>query len=92
MIIEQIYTGCLAQGAYYIESDGEGSSSSNENETTMGNRNSDSSTENNDTDDDDTQLDLGAEDLAAPSSSAYSLNICIFIDFFYIHHVIGRLL
>ncbi len=23
MIIEQIYTGCLAQGAYYIESDGE---------------------------------------------------------------------
>ncbi len=23
MKIEQIYTGCLAQGAYYIESDGE---------------------------------------------------------------------
>jgi len=23
MIIEQIYTGCLAQGAYYIESKGE---------------------------------------------------------------------
>ena len=23
MIIEQIYTGCLAQGAYYIESEGE---------------------------------------------------------------------
>ena len=23
MIIEQIYTGCLAQGAYYIESNGE---------------------------------------------------------------------
>src|SRR6056300_330757 len=23
MILEQIYTGCLAQGAYYIESDGE---------------------------------------------------------------------
>ena len=23
MIVEQIYTGCLAQGAYYIESDGE---------------------------------------------------------------------
>ena len=23
MIIEQIYTGCLAQGAYYIESAGE---------------------------------------------------------------------
>ena len=23
MIIEQIYTKCLAQGAYYIESDGE---------------------------------------------------------------------
>ena len=23
MQIEQIYTGCLAQGAYYIESDGE---------------------------------------------------------------------
>ena len=23
MIIEQIYTGCLAQGAYYIHSDGE---------------------------------------------------------------------
>jgi glyoxylase-like metal-dependent hydrolase (beta-lactamase superfamily II) len=23
MNIEQIYTGCLAQGAYYIESDGE---------------------------------------------------------------------
>jgi len=23
MIIEQIYTGCLAQGAYYIESRGE---------------------------------------------------------------------
>ena len=23
MHIEQIYTGCLAQGAYYIESDGE---------------------------------------------------------------------
>ena len=23
MLIEQIYTGCLAQGAYYIESDGE---------------------------------------------------------------------
>ena len=23
MIVEQIYTGCLAQGAYYIESNGE---------------------------------------------------------------------
>lgn len=23
MVVEQIYTGCLAQGAYYIESDGE---------------------------------------------------------------------
>jgi hypothetical protein len=23
MIVEQIYTGCLAQGAYYIESQGE---------------------------------------------------------------------
>ena len=23
MVIEQIYTGCLAQGAYYIESNGE---------------------------------------------------------------------
>ena len=23
MIIEQIYTGCLSQGAYYIESQGE---------------------------------------------------------------------
>ena len=23
MIVEQIYTGCLAQGAYYIESEGE---------------------------------------------------------------------
>ena len=23
MIIEQIYTGCLAQGAYYVESNGE---------------------------------------------------------------------
>lgn len=23
MTIDQIYTGCLAQGAYYIESDGE---------------------------------------------------------------------
>ena len=23
MYIEQIYTGCLAQGAYYIESEGE---------------------------------------------------------------------
>ena len=23
MVLEQIYTGCLAQGAYYIESDGE---------------------------------------------------------------------
>lgn len=23
MIIEQIYTGCLSQGAYYIESNGE---------------------------------------------------------------------
>lgn len=23
MVIEQIYTGCLAQGAYYVESDGE---------------------------------------------------------------------
>ncbi len=23
MTVEQIYTGCLAQGAYYIESDGE---------------------------------------------------------------------
>ncbi len=23
MLIEQIYTGCLAQGAYYIESQGE---------------------------------------------------------------------
>ena len=23
MLIEQIYTGCLAQGAYYIESEGE---------------------------------------------------------------------
>jgi hydroxyacylglutathione hydrolase len=23
MKIEQLYTGCLAQGAYYIESDGE---------------------------------------------------------------------
>ena len=23
MVIEQIYTGCLAQGAYYIESEGE---------------------------------------------------------------------
>jgi hypothetical protein len=23
MKVEQIYTGCLAQGAYYIESDGE---------------------------------------------------------------------
>jgi len=24
MVIEQIYTGCLAQGAYYIHSNGEG--------------------------------------------------------------------
>ena len=23
MVVEQIYTGCLAQGAYYIESNGE---------------------------------------------------------------------
>jgi hypothetical protein len=23
MIVEQIYTGCLSQGAYYIESNGE---------------------------------------------------------------------
>ena len=23
MVIQQIYTGCLAQGAYYIESEGE---------------------------------------------------------------------
>ena len=23
MIVEQIYTGCLSQGSYYVESDGE---------------------------------------------------------------------